>query len=241
MVPGDRAKNLGVAGPADRQESAVFEEEDAGLDGGGTARALLDGELLPGDTVIAAALEMDLPAWAGFQPFRAAAGQDGAIRQLHGFVLDGSQDAVGQPARLPPRPTVVLAETQHAPPLDRIRPDLVIKLQRAFLGLEQHRIPTRESPAIRLRAFGELDGRRPPAVDVTGRPDRDVRFPLGFSGEPSRDQRAILRLDDGRRVTARHRVAREDELRTDQARLSREGGESQAEEREQARQGHPPW
>ena len=190
---------------------------------------MFDRDLLPRDSVVAAALEMDLPAWAGLQAFGAASRQDRAVFELNWLVLDGSEDAIGQPARLSPGLAVIIAEAQQAPPLDGIGSDFVVKLQRAFLGLKEHRVPTRESLAVRLRAFGDLDRRRPLASDETGSPDRDVGLALGFSGEPSRHQRPVLRLDDRRRMAARHGIGLEDELRTDQAGL----GGDQAGGREQ--------
>jgi len=95
-------------------------------------------------------------------------------------------------------------------------------LQRTFLGLEEHRIPTGESLAVGLRTFGHIDGSRPFAVDEPGRPDGDIGLTLGLTGEPSRDQRTILCLDDRRGMTARHGVRLEDELGADQARFSRD-------------------
>ena len=216
---GDGAENLGVTGPPDRHESAVFQEQDAGLNRRGTTLPLFDRDLLPCQPIVAATLEVDLPAGSGLQSLGTASGQDRAILQLHGLVLDRAEDAIRQPARLTPGLAIVIAEAQQAPPLDRIRADLVIQLQRAFLRLEEHGIPTRESLTVRLRAFGDLDRRGPLAVDETGRPDRDVRLALGFSGEPSGDQGAILRLNDRRGVAAGHGVGLKDELRANHARI----------------------
>ena len=114
-------------------------------------------------------------------------------------------------------------QTEQAPPLNGIRADLIVKLQRTFLGLKQNGIPTGETLSVGLRAFGDLDGCRPFAVHLPGRPNRDVGLTLGLAGKPSRDQSPIPRLDDRRRMTARHGVRLEDELRADQTWLGGEG------------------
>jgi hypothetical protein len=181
---------------------------------------------------------MELPGRSDLQAFGAAAGQDRAVLELHGLVLDRPKDAFGQSSRLTPGLAVVLALAKEAPPADRIGADFVIKLQRTFLGLEQHRIPTGETLAIRLGAVGDHHGRRPLALDLTRRPDTDIRLAFGRAGEPSRDHGSVLRLDDRRRMTTRHGIRLEDESRPDQPRLGRYGGQGQAKEREQTRQGH---
>ena len=219
LVTGDRAEDLGVTGSANRHEASVFQKKDARLNRRRTTLPLLDGDFLPRETVVAATLEMDLPRRSDLQSLGAASGQNRAILQLHGLVLDGAEDAFGQSASRTPSLAVIFAEAEQPPPLDRIRADLVIQLERSFLRLEEHGIPTGEALAVRLRTFSDLDRSRPLTVHATGRPDRDVRLSLSLSGEPSRHQRPVLRLDDRRRMTARHGVGLEDELRTDHARL----------------------
>ena len=233
LVTGDGAEDLGVTGPPDRHEATVFQEQDTGLDRGGSTLPLLDRDFLPREPIIAATLEMDLPRRPDLQSFGTAARKDGAVLQLHGLVLDRTEDAFGQAARFTPGLAVIIAEAEQSPPLDRIRADLVIQLERSFLRLEEHRVPTRETLAVRLlRAFGDLDRRRPLAVDATSRPDRDVRLAFGLSGEPRRDQGAVLGLDNRRRMTARHRIGLEDEASTDHAGLGREGRKRQASEQQ---------
>ena len=222
LVFRERAEHLGITGPTDRQERTILQEKDARLDGGGVFRPLVDGDALPGDPIIAASLEINLPRGSDLEAFGAAAGEDRPVLQLHGFVLDRAEDAIRQTSRLAPGLAVVLAEAQHAPPFDRIGAHLVVKLQRAFLGLEEHGIPTRKPFAVGLDTFGYHHGRRPLAVDLPRYPDGNVRLALGFSCKPCRDQCTILRLDDRRGMTARHGVRLEDELRTDQTRLGAE-------------------
>ena len=165
---------------------------------------------------------MNLPRWADLKSFGAAARNNRPVLQLHGLVLDRPKDSVRQATRFTPGLAVVVAQTEHAPPLNGIRADLIVKLQRAFLGLEEHRIPTGESLAVGLSAFGDLHRSRPLAVHLPGHPDGDVGLTLGLTGEPSRDQRAILRLDNRRGMATGHRVRLEDELGADQARFSRD-------------------
>ena len=224
LVTGDGAEDLGVTGPPDRHEATVFQEQDTGLDRGGSTLPLLDRDFLPREPIIAATLEMDLPRRPDLQSFGTAARKDGAVLQLHGLVLDGPEDAFGQSASRTPSLTVVVAQTEQAPPFNGIRADLIVKLQRTFLGLEQDGIPTGETFTIGLGAFGDFHGSRPFAVHPPGRPNRDVGLALGLTGKPSGDQGAIPRLNDCRGMTARHGVRLEDEFGADQTRLGGESG-----------------
>ena len=234
LVARERAEDLAVAGPTQRHERAVLQEQDAGLDRSRTALPLVDFDFLPGDPVVAATLEMDLPRGADLQAFGAAAGKDRAILQLHGLVLDRAEDAFRQTSRLTPGLAIIITQTKQAPPFDRVGADLIVKLQGTFLGLEQDRIPTRETFTVRLQTFGYLDRRRPFAVDLTRHPDGDIRLTFGFAREPCGDQRPVTSLDDRGGVTAGDGIRLEDELRTDQPWLGAE--ESKGQEKRDAKQ-----
>ena len=217
LVVRQGAEELGVLGPSDRHEHTVAQGQDAGLDRGGSALPLLHGDPLPGEAVVPATLEMDLPGRPGLQSFGTAAAEDGAILELDGLVLDGAEDAVRQPPRRPPGLAVVLAEADHAPPFDGIGADLIIELQGAFLRAEQHGIPTGVSLAVRLDALGDLHRRRPLAALLPRHPDGDVGFTFGFAREPGRYHGPVARLDDRRGMAAGHGIGLEDELGADES------------------------
>ena len=159
------------------------------------------------------------------------AGDDGAVGELHGLVLDRTEDAVGQTPRLAPRAPAVAARAQHPPPLLRRRTHLVEQHQRSTARLEEDGIPRRIPRAVRLHAVGDFDARRPPILLAPRHPDPDVRRPLARPPEPRRHELVLRRLDDRRRMHRGIRPGLVDELLEHDRRIVDAHGES----RERAR------
>lgn len=86
--------------------------------------------------------------------------------------------------------------------------------QGADSGLKEDGIPTRQAGSIALHAIGDLGGCRPMAIDLSRKPDADIRRSFPGPTEPDGYQSAFY-LSQRRSMTRGERRALEDELRRD--------------------------
>src|SRR5690242_19957172 len=99
--------------------------------------------------------------------FGAAAAENVAVGQLHGFVLDRAENAIGQAHRLGPGFAVVLRSFHHAPPGGRLGTDFVEEKQWTVSWLKQDRIPAGEPVGFKTDAIRNFHWRRPLAIRVS--------------------------------------------------------------------------
>jgi hypothetical protein len=146
----------------------------------------------PGLAEITRGFEMDFRAVV----FGARGGEDGAIGKLNGFVLGGTDDAIGKTMRCGPGCAVVGGAHHHAPPGRRGGAYFIEEEERAVFGLEKNGIPTGETGSSGLDAGGNFDEWGPMRAVISGNPDSDVRSAFAGAAEPRRDE-ARLGLRDG--------------------------------------------